>query len=206
MISFKAKLLGETTVKCYNNEKYAYEDCPAYFIRFDKHSKADLQSVLDVSKSWRPKDRFAKNIAKNFSYEYTKKFNTRYNNNFFALTIQKDKFKNVDPTKVLGMAEILKKGKTFSLEFLQVDPKYNYGVKNRKFKNAGLAIIESLKNMRNIKSIILIPSAISTEFYKKCGFEEVAGMMQYTKNKSTSFYKNLLNIIKLKNILKRKLG
>ena len=204
MISFKAKLIGETTIKRYNNEKYAYEDCPAYFIRFNKHSKTDLKSIETVSALWHPREKYAKNIAKNFCHEYQKKFNNAYNDNFFAITLQNNHFENIDPEKVLGMAEALKKRKTFYLDFLQVHPNYSFGVLRRKFKNVGSAIIESMKNMPRIKDIILVPNSFSIGFYKECGFEEKFGMMQYTSEKNRSFFKNLLNNIKLKDLLKKK--
>ena len=204
MISFKAKLIGSTTIQCYNNKKKAYEDCNVSFIRFSKHSKSDLMAVQKVSKMWQPQDKYAKNIAKNFCYEYSKKYNQYYNDNFFALTLQDCNYENVDPTKVLGMAEALKKRKTFYLDFLQTNPKYKYGDKKRKYKNIGTAIIESLKNIKRIKSIILIPNNFAVKFYEKCGFTEKHGMMQYTKEKSNSFYRNLLDSIKLKDLLKRK--
>ena len=206
MISFKAKLMGETTVKLYNSKTSAYENRPAYFIRYDKRSEADLVSVLDTSRLWKRGDKYAKNIANNLYCAHKRKPFRLHINKFYALTLQKNNFEKVNPEKVLAMAETLNKNGTMYLEFLQVNPKYTAGFANRKYKDCGQAIVESLKNIRIIKDIILASNAHSVKFYEKCGFVQKDGLMQYTKNKNQSFLKNLLNNIKLKDIAKRKLG
>ena len=207
MISFKAKLISETTVKQYNSKTSAYENRPAYFISYDKRSEADLNSALTTSRLWKKGgDRYAKNIANNLYCAHKRKPYMLCFNKFYALTLQKDNFEKVIPEKVLAMAETLNRKRTMYLEFLQVNPKYTAGITDRKYKDCGQAIIESLKDIRRTKDIVLIPSSFSVKFYEKCGFVCKDGLMQYKKDKNPSFLKNLINNIKLKDIAKRKFG
>ena len=206
MISFKANLIGETTVKQYNSKTSAYENRPAYFISYDKRSEADLNSAIATSRLWKKGDKYAKNIVNNLCFAHKRKPYMLCFNKFYALTLQKDNFEKVIPEKVLAMAETLNKNGTMYIEFLQVNPKYTAGITNRKYKDCGQAIIESLKNVRRIKDIILASNLNSIKFYEKCNFACKDGLMHFTKDKNRSFLKNLLNNIKLKDIAKRKLG
>ena len=146
---FNAKPIIRTTVSKYNNQFGDFMACPANFVLLDKTCPADIEAVNQVEGKWRnaefiKKIRLHANWMSQHKFDYVK---------IFALTTQTDKFEKLDPSKILGFADISRNNnsKKVILEFLQVAPNAK-NVENNiepQFKGCGTAILESLKEIYN---------------------------------------------------------
>ena len=180
MISFKANLVNSINIKQLDKNG-CYKDLPANFVELDINSELDLKTLSKVNENWKQGDNFAKLIYNSF-YHYHNIRKKSKKGKFYALTSQQGDFKELDENKILGITQIYKNNrKSIEIESLQTNPKYIYGVKNRKIKHIGEAIIQSLKENFNNCDILLFSTKAGKPLYEKMGFKTIKGFMMILK-------------------------
>ena len=179
MINFKANYINTVPIKTLNTTNNVYYSKAANFVEFDIKNSNDIAVINDVACLWRDNS-FADNIAydvNNANKGYFKKEPFR----IFALTSQKEGFDNLDSSEVLALAEVEKiSDNNIFLEYLQVDPAIVYATGIPLIKRCGSAVLDSLKQLFNDKSIFL--NSRTEKFYTKNGFVKI-GQNQYFWNK-----------------------
>ena len=192
MITFRAKRINPVYIKRYNPVTLKYEKCPAAFIRLDKKSAADYEAVNNLPWIRGAGQKYAAEIVANFNSEYNKKRNVR-RDNFYALTLQTDNFDHLDSGRILGLAEAAKNRGSVYLDFLQINPKYKFGIAQREYKEVGKSIIDGFKCMRGVRRIFAVTNAFVSQFYADNGFEQDGSLVSWVKHSKTGFFSNLLS-------------
>ncbi len=170
MISFKANPINDTNVK-YLNQNGKYKNLPAKLVELEIDSDLDLEALLKVKNNWKKGDDYAEFVCRAFQ-EYHDKVKTNEAEKFYALTSQYGGYQNLDGNKILGVAQVYKEANgSIEIEFLQTDPKYRYGIENRKIKHIGKAITQSIKDIYKNNEITLFSTKVGKPFYKKLGFK-----------------------------------
>lgn len=179
MISFKANLTTQTSVKRLRNEK-AYVDMPAYLVELDLFSKSNLKTLQKVSKSWENGDLYAVDVCSRFQINQENPENN-YGERFFVLTRQNSSWDNLDYRKILGVAELYEPSDDCTeIEFLQTNPKYLQKVKP-KMKNIGKSIVEAFIEMVKGKEFSLFTTPTAKMFYEKLGFVNIESNLMRLK-------------------------
>lgn len=170
-ISFKANFIRDTYIKQVVTPDTS-KDKKVALVELDINHKNDISALKAVARDW---DSRAFGYAgciyddaiKTLKYPDTKE-------HYYALTTQKEDYKNLDPKKILGLT--LFSDKKFSkneLNWLQVEPdcSYSHSGKYRTYKNVGKALVNFVKEISD-KTISVYPARNATPFYRKLGFEK----------------------------------
>jgi len=168
-ISFRANLIHPVQVKKQTGS--SYQPYSANFVEFDINDKKDMYALRETSQNW--EDSFAEIIYDDAENENLKEQKDK-NIHIYALTSQQSDFKNMKPSKILGLVEFNENyhgaGK---IELLQTNPEDMAMQRNRpKFREVGRGIIKSLKNLYGEKPIIVRSSDDAMIFYEKNGFKK----------------------------------
>lgn len=131
--NFGARHLVKTNVLHKVADMAKAEPMEANLVELDLHSPSDLQTIQDVKAKWVGAE-FAEMICTPF-YSPDRRL--------YALTKQKDGFENLNPSDVLGAADVNLKDKRANLRFLQADPHIILD-KNRSIKGIGASLMKSL--------------------------------------------------------------
>lgn len=174
-INFKASLINKPTVMKKNWLSCKYSPKEVAFVKLDTQSMTDVNTLKKLKNIW-PLT-FVSNILRDISLNSDLV-------NVYALTLQKDSFEKLEPDEFLGVAEITNEDNEVCLEYLQTNPQYMYDedMTERKFKGVGKTILDSIKNLQHIKTIIVHPLFSVISFYEDNGF--LMG-----KNESTMIWK-----------------
>lgn len=169
-ISFKANFIRNTYIKQVVTPDTS-KDKEVALVELDINHKNDISALKTVARDW---DSRAFGYAgciyddaiKTLKYPDTKE-------HYYALTTQKEDYKNLDPKKILGLTLFSdKKSSKNELNWLQVEPDSCYNSKqNRPYKNIGRALVEYIKEISD-KTISVYPARKATPFYRKLGFEK----------------------------------
>ena len=188
MLTFKAQLIQPIKVQKLGYDK-KYHDHQASFVELNPKDMNDRLCLNEVNNNWEDKTSLASDIANDLNKD-SKKEVCEIDKRYFALTTQNDDFKNLDHKQILGVVNIIEIASTLNhLKFLQVKPSCNYGRNNRKFKDIGKGILDSLKAMFPSRDITLEAIDGSIMFYKKNGFKIVSpfGDMRFSPNSIPKF-------------------
>ncbi|MBE7711077.1 MAG: hypothetical protein E7Z92_02940 [Cyanobacteria bacterium SIG31] len=188
MLTFKAQLIHPIKVQKLGIDK-RYHDDQASFVELNPKDMHDKLCLNEVNRHWENATSLASDIAKDLNKDSEKEV-CEIDKRYFALTMQKDDFRNLDYKQILGVVNIIEIASTLNhLKFLQVEPSCNYGQKKRKFKDIGKGIIDSLKLLFPSRDITLEALDSSINFYKKNGFKVVSpfGDMRYSPNNIPKF-------------------
>lgn len=167
-INFGAKFIRPVKIKVHDQTSNKYKTVKAAFLEFDPKNRNDAESLSNALGKWDGQD-FARQIVENAKLLSRGKMN-KGNNKIYMLAKQQESYHEVEPDNILGMAHMkLKRRKSDELLLFQTRPDTKHGTKNRKYKNIGSEIINSLKQIYS-KSIELISSYKSANFYEKHDF------------------------------------
>ena len=187
--NFKAEFIAKNKIKqkiIFNN----YFKKQVSFIQIDMNSRADLIVLEKISKNW------GTSLATNI-ISYVENANKQIfggGARLFAITKQKDDFKDLKEKDILSLAVIVEpsalcKNDKISLEILQTNPKYINDKANKrpKYKHCGSAIIDSIKKYYN-KRIETYALEEAVPFYKKNDFKIIhpqCNMMEWNSNNNS---------------------
>ena len=171
MISFKAKYINSQYIDSIHR-KSKKPDYKVSFVELNPLSSQDVNTVQDVATSWENNSSLATPLCDTFLDCNLIQCND--DRHFFALTIQRENFKNLLPQEVLGLAQIsLKKDNKISLDFLQVDPDNIYSAPERNFKGIGKILVKAILDCYSTKDVTLSSTFSAYDFYKKLGFKQI---------------------------------
>ena len=144
-------------------------------VELDPSDENDVDVINEIKYYWGGKKSLSYALATNMNNIYngiTDKGLTR----FFALTEQKKKFENLNPKKLLSVAEITTFNKEItSIDLLETYFKESHLSKKARFKHIGTAMLESIIFLFRGTNIILESAYSAEDFYLKHGFVKVKG-------------------------------
>ncbi len=180
MITFKANLSALTNIKQLTGEQ-TYKNIPAAFVELQIDSEDDLNALETIAYDWQDGDIYARDVYERFRINYEEQ-NPKTNERFFALTTQSENFKNLNPYKILGVAELYKPSENISeIEFLQTSPAYLNNIELPQIKHIGKAMIDCFKMIIKDKDISLYTTASAKSFYEKMGFKNIESNLMLLK-------------------------
>lgn len=141
------------------------------FVTVDSRNISDLNALKEVYNAW-GRDVLTEGIL---NAAVAKSCGDRYflRNKIFALTSQMEDFENLNPSKILGVADIRvlgSKGNIF-LELLKVNP-FLKGEQNPDIKKIGTAILDSLKEKFSRILLVSLDKPEVKDFYRRNAFKE----------------------------------
>ena len=149
----------------YNQERVS-------IVELDKDDLKDLNSLYETSVLWNQQGaKYASDIfheaAKGYEYDDIEK------EHFFAVTEQKDDYKDLDPNKILGLMLFSEsKYNENEINWFQVRPDTNsVNSRNRKYKQVGKSLVDLLKEDYLNKPIYVKSSSEAVKFYTSQGFK-----------------------------------
>lgn len=165
-INFQANYIQRATIK--KAVEKSYKNTPVSFVELDPFSQNDRNALREIGRSWEHGCSYANDIQDNFEDPII--MNNK-DSRFFAISEQMSKFYRLEPAKVLGLIETSEDKDTLFINLLQCNPEYMFASAQRKFKEIGKALIDSLKEIIPKKEIILSADDDAIPFYIKQGFE-----------------------------------
>ena len=167
MINFKANYIQSILIKENINNKLI--DKPVGFVELSPQNKDDLYLMKNVSSSWQDGETFAENIYRDAYIDF---WSPVKNKHYYAISEQTNLNEKLKASKILGLAEVQNKSEKLSeIILLQVNPKFNYGVINTKYKKIGTALLNGIKKLFPNHNFTLQSSLEAKKFYLKNGFE-----------------------------------
>lgn len=191
--------LKDITVKQKIDEG-SYVDRDVNFVEIDVTNENDIIALQNNAKYWLY-SKYSPTIAYSAFLKYA--YQDMYDNtHIFALTRQNDDFQHLDDNKLLGLVEVEKTGKdTVRVHYLQVNPDFLYTIRKPDFKCCGTAILNSLKQLYENKTISLSSSG-ADEFYRKNGFDFVEGSQHtFVWNKKNEKKSNSFSFVTISKLL-----
>lgn len=173
-LNFNARFLSGANVRRFNskNQDQTYP-VGVSIVEIKPECDKDVSAVRRTIKRWEKRDEYGHVIYQDLKSIRDGIF-PKEKNKVFALTLQKDDFKNIDSKQILALAEIYKeKRKSINIDFLQVDPEFKYSLSRNKYKNIGKAFIEYFKAKFKDRIITLKSTYKAANFYEKMGFEVI---------------------------------
>lgn len=171
-INFKANFIRNTHIQQVVTKDLS-KDKEVSLVELDVNQKNDISALKTVAEDW---DRRAFGYAGCIYDDATNtiKFpDTK--EHFFALTTQKEDYKNLDPKKILGLTMFSDKKNSSKneLNWLQVEPDSSYSNSGeyRTYKNVGRTLVNYLKEISD-KTLSVYPARKAAEFYRKLGFKK----------------------------------
>jgi len=170
-LSFNARFINAVKIQKFDSKLNEYRPEIASFIEIESDKFDDVLAITNAANYWGANELYASNISYAAGQMFAKN-KAFVNKKIYALTLQKEKFEELDDTKILGMAEVTKTYSSFVLlNHIQVDPDIIYAC-TQPFKQIGTRMLDSLKKIYNDKAILLTSrKGSTTNFYKKNGFD-----------------------------------
>ena len=191
-ISFGAKPLNKLYIKKYDKSLKAFVDCPARFVKIES-TKSDLTAVNAVAKKWKK----AKYIQRIATASHWMNNSNSVEIDVYALTLQDKDFEKLKPKQIIGMVEMRNNPKNIKdriLQHIQVKPSaININNRNKKYKQVGCGIINSLKKIYKNMSLYSENSPNIKKFYEYNGFIE-----DYKGDNHYSWSSNIFRRLKIK--------
>lgn len=172
-INFTANFIKQVSIKKRENDEY--KPYVASLIKIDKSNNNDMCALKEISKNWG--ESFAQIINEDVN------INKKNNNiHIYALTTQKNKYKNLNHKKILGLLEYNDNFENGGkIEILQTKPDDTYTKnKNPEYKQIGKMLTKSVIDFYKKQKIIVRSTDESNGFYESIGF----------KKNNNSIYKN----------------
>lgn len=168
-INFGAKLINTAKIKTLNSHTKSYFPQEVSVVEIEPDNIQDIFALSGAAKSW-----MYEKYASNISYTANCLFHNimdRKTNKVFAITEQLDNLDNLDETKILGMTDIKKKGKkSIELNYIQVDLDYHLFLEQRRHKEVGTRLLDTLKNLYEKIELTAAKGSVK-DFYIKNGFK-----------------------------------
>ena len=160
-INFCANYVNSTTVRKWDDERWVYDTINANLVKYDRMNENDFIAVSSLETPWRNSD-FIMRLVRT-AKDLRQEFRSVYGTDLYILTSQTDNFDNLEPDKILGLAEISEwSRRVVNLNFLQARPN------NLEYKRIGSGILDCIKEKYD--KILLSAAEGTDEFYKKNGF------------------------------------
>lgn len=157
--NFGARHLVKTSVMRKAIGMCEHKPIEANLVELDLHSPEDLKTIQAVKEKWVGAE-FAQMICSPY-YSPDRKL--------YALTKQKDGFENLNPSEVLGAADVNLKDKRANIRFLQADPNIIFA-KERSIKGIGNSLMTSLADHLGkcgYETMGIFANRFVTPFYEK---------------------------------------
>ena len=162
-ILFNAKFVRNTTLIKHNTDSRKYEPETVSFVKFDPDNKKDFEGLSKLNKTWQ--DSILMSHIKRCGTRMMEKNPYAKGTNIYAVTSQTEDFDNLDPKKILSLAQTENCGrKKIYLRVLERNPRSN------EYKKIGTATINALKEEYNKITLNSLEEAV--KFYKNCGFKK----------------------------------
>ena len=169
MISFTASYINKVGIKEKCPHSSRFQDKSASLVELSMLDKRDVKTLEELSYDWGDYS-YATNL-----YEFAKYINSKQITNspqkLLAITTQKENFKNLEPSKVLGLVEYTPiEDNSAKINLIETNPVHTYYSNDREYKNIGKGLIQGVIEHSKADKITLhsVPSA--KYFYKKLGF------------------------------------
>ena len=170
-ISFNARHIKNVTIaKKICNE---YKPMDVALVKMNVNNKKDIDAIYRTTDEW-------DGSFTAFTYDDMKKAVTnkllKDNIHIYALTTQKNNYRNLNHEKILGVAEVLSyEGNSNKLEVLQTNPLYASNICHKndlEYKHIGNTLLDHVKSEHNDKDIYVVSVESAVNFYKNAGFKE----------------------------------
>lgn len=170
-ITFQSTFINDTKIikNPYSKQK---AERKASFVEIDPCSKKDIDTFNTLHQLWGTKSQFVSEILYDLKHDYNCEDNSG-KRKYFALTLQKDKFENLSPYDILGVAQLEKFENEHILEYIEVNPSYKSSMPERLYKNIGTGILDSIKKLKDIECIKVYSLANTISFYKQAAFKQM---------------------------------
>ena len=171
--NFSALLVNRRTIEKYNNQKGKYDDSDAYVVMLEPTNKDDIKAVASAVDTWRG-DIFGRNILD--SLIFYKHFPKDSHMEVYAITTQDDNHEKLEPSKILGLAEVYMSAGSSNpyLSYFQVKPNDN---RNRnipdEYNHVGQELLGVIKKLFMYNGITTYPTPNAVPFYEHMGFRQV---------------------------------
>jgi len=174
-ISFKANFVKPVIVKK-KDDNHNYANTKVSLVEIDVDNKGDMYALKELPQNWGP-DNFSSDIYNNAKKRHMTG-DVDSDVHTYAVTSQNHNFQTLNSDKILGVAELIDvDSKNNKLNLLQVNPDYSksyvYSKDNRKYKNVGSSMLNSLINLAPDKNLNVRTTQWVEDFYKKHDFEKV---------------------------------
>ena len=170
-ISFSANFKNYVKILKRDQVSGKYFPADVAFVTIDSRNLSDLRALKEVYDNW-GRDVLTEGVLNAaVSKSYGDKYFSR--NKIYALTSQSENFEKLNPSKILGVADIRvlgSKGNIF-LEHLKVCP-FLKGEQNPDIKKVGTAILNSLKAKFVQIFLVSLNKPEVKDFYRRNAFKE----------------------------------
>ena len=176
MINFTGQYITKANIQRYNGTNYS--NFRANIVELSPYCKDDLNTLKNTSYYWQNgnnKESLINKIYRTALIFNKKEYLEENCPKFYAITIQQDKFKKLNPEDILGVSQISEISQDLTeIDFFQVAPECEYGTFEREYRNTGYEMMNFIK--KHYKNSIIILSALvsAIPFYKKMGFESMS--------------------------------
>lgn len=174
MITFQANPINSASIIKLNKKFNIKTNEPVVFAEMSPFSAKDKCTMKKIPFMWGEKRGDSAMIADTFEYLSDSKDYGNITNRFFVLTKQQDDFQHIKPTTVLGVLQTGSAGRDKEyVEFMQVNPFYQYNNPFSDLKNVGTVMLNSVKEIFKNKKLSLYSPAETVEFFEKNGFKAI---------------------------------
>lgn len=194
-LSFQADLKDRVFIK-QRFDGDVYESKGASIVEFDKKCENDKKALEQTANYWSTIPEKNNNFAIDIYNEFLDAQKTdvdAYDRQFFGITLQDDKFENMNSDKLLGLAQVCHvsqdeylslKSDGYMLDLLQTKPNNKHGVSGREYKEAGQRMLEFVIKKYTSKPLLVVPTKSAEQFYYNNGFRWMpnSGTMIYVGN------------------------
>ena len=167
-LNFGAKLIKRTSVgRCNQSKEFSYEPLSGCIVEIEPNLKKDKKAVDSAVSTWGEYDWYGHSIAEDINSGILQKQKGKV----YAMTLQNSDFDNLDGELIIGLSEVIPKGKNKQeIKFLQASPIKNKSGNKKEYINVGQSFIDMLKkNPLNFR-IIVQASYNAANFYEKMKF------------------------------------
>jgi len=171
-INFGAKYIDTKTISRFNDfTKMGYLPVDVSLVELNPKNLGDLDAVTKAVKNWGYEDEFGYCILDDLKAMRNGYIDSK-NDKIYAVTLQSDNFRKLNPKQILGLGEITKKSKNQSeINYLQVEPASTFMRGSKKYINVGRTLVEYFMSKNNFKELIVKATYKAANFYEKMGFE-----------------------------------
>ena len=182
-LNFKASFVTSCNVKKTFLRKCSKKTVS--FVEFDKKSRSDFKTLNELRERW------GESYLDDIGYHLTSIWGRLAS--IYFLTTQKDKFEELDPSKILGAVSAYPGIYGICIDFLQIDPRQLnnkcrksslfYDLLHPKYRYCGTEMINCLKKIYPQKDLTVLPASNTLDFYHKNGFKkENENSSKYIRN------------------------
>lgn len=174
MINFKAKRISPVVIekKGPDNQYHKYN---VTLVKLNPSVRNDVRCVETANLAWDNGNSLIDGIAVNMRDEFVKG-RTEDESRYYAITTQTNNFGKMIPDKILGIAGVLttEDNGVDYIDAIQVRPNNTRVNPERKFKNVGRVLLNSILDLAKNKDFVLEAREDVIPFYQKNGFKLIS--------------------------------